>query len=209
MTNPEDPPRSESGGDEVVAVAQQDRQLDTVPVSTLSEKKRLEYYAAKQFLALYNMENHTTFRITVLRDAPDVECADLAGNPLYLEVATVFDRNTDAPVMLGRTAHRPARPREIQDAIQQANEVIASKTSMRYGCPNTVLVLRHAVPVFSGLDFRLQIQDFRIPESHGFLEIYLLAHREDGGVMHLGEDLVRLYPTFCPNFSFPNATEQP
>ncbi len=185
-----------------VSVLKPDRHTERVQTSTLPEGNRLEYFAVKQFLEIYNRENTTAFHISLLRDAPDVECTEPSGGVLYIEVATIFDRQTDAPKMLGR-AEGPGGAREIGEAIRQINNVMASKSTKKYGFPNCTLLLRHGVPIFSGDDFRLSIDDFIIPLSHDFREIYLLAYRQDGGVMHVGQDLIRLFPACPSSYGFP------
>ena len=160
-------------------------------VSTLPEGNRLEYYAAKQFLKLYGAVSGTRYEVDLLQDCPDVVCVP---PPFYIEVATVFDLPTDAPKLLGR-AEGIAGVQEIHAAITQINRILSEKATRRYGVDNCVLVIRHAVPIFSGDDFRRFIDEFLIPGNHEFSAIYLLAFLQRNGLLHLGDDLVRLFPT--------------
>lgn len=105
----------------------------------------------------------------------------------------MFDNPIDAPKLLGRS-DAVGGAREIHSAIQQVNDILENKASKRYGVANCVLVIRHAVPVFNGDDFRLYIDEFIVPESHEFSEIYLLAFLEKNGLLHIGKDLIRLFP---------------
>lgn len=50
------------------------------------EKKAIEHMAAKRFLEFYNREYKSSYSITRLGDAPDIQCVDRAGNPLNLEI---------------------------------------------------------------------------------------------------------------------------
>ncbi len=163
--------------------------IQDMDVSELPEGNRLEYFATKQFLKLYNESRPTPYAIDLLQDSPDVACVP---GPFYIEVATVFDRPTDAPKILGR-AEGIGGVREIHAAIGQVNTILRNKASKRYSVANCILVIRHGVPIFTGDDFRIYIDDFLIPETHVFTEIYLLAFREEHGVLHLGEDLICLF----------------
>jgi len=174
---------------ERVKVAKPTR-VEVVEVSTLPEGNRLEYYAAKQFLEIYNKEHQTQYEVDILQDCPDVVCEPA---PFYIEIATVFDRPTDAPKLLGRS-EGTGGVREIHAAINQVNCILRDKASKRYGVANCVLVIRHAVPIFNGDDFRLFIDEFIIPETHEFSEIYLLAFLERNGILQVGGDLIRLFP---------------
>jgi hypothetical protein len=164
--------------------------IEEVEVATLPEGNRLEYYAAKQFLEIYNEARQVRYEIDLLQDCPDIACVP---TPFFIEVATVFDRPKDAPKLLGR-AEGFGGVREIHAAIQQVNRILSDKASMRYGVINCILVVRHGVPVFSGDDFRLFADEFATPETHEFSEIYLLAFLERNGVLHIGRDLIRLFP---------------
>jgi hypothetical protein len=177
---------------DVVTVLRKDGTKEAVDVSILPEDKRLEYFAAKQFLEIYNRKNRTSFRIELLQDAPDVVCAQ-GNETLDIEVTTVFDYRTDAPKILGR-AEGLGRAREIGAAISEINRVINSKSTKNYGSENCILLLRHGVPIFTGVDFRQRIGNFIVPKTHSFKEIYLLAHRDENGTMHVGKDLIRLFP---------------
>ena len=179
---------------DVVTVLKQNGTKEAVEVSTLPEGNRLEYFAVKQFLEIYNRDNQTTFSINLLQDAPDVVCTAPGKEWLYIEVATIFDRPTDAPKILGR-AEGLSGAREIHHAINQINQIMISKAKKRYGVKNCILLLRHGVPVFSGDDFRLWREDFIIPSGHDFKEIFLLAYRQKNGMMYVGEDLICLFPT--------------
>lgn len=159
-------------------------------VSTLPEGCRLEYYAAKQFLKILNIGRHVPYEVDVLQDSPDVACTP---EPFFIEVATVFDTPTDAPKLFGR-AEGIGGVREIHAAILQVNKILKDKSSKRYGVDNCVLVIRHAVPVFTGNDFRRFRDEFVIPDNHAFSGIYLLAFLETDGMLRLGGDLVCLFP---------------
>jgi len=39
------------------------------------------------------------------------------------------------------------------------------------------------------------IDEFDIPQAHEFTEIYLLAFREKNGLLQVGSDLIRLFPS--------------
>src|SRR5207244_5925486 len=78
-------------------------------------------------------------------------------------------------------------------AINQVNRILADKATKRYGVPNCVLLIRHGVPIFSGDDFRRFADEFVIPARHEFRGIYLLAFREENGLLHVGQDLIRLF----------------
>lgn len=160
-------------------------------VSTLSEGNRLEYYAAKQFLEIYNKDSDVPYEIELLQDSPDVACKP---QPFFIEVATVFDKPTDPPKILGR-AEGPGGVREIHAAIEQINKILINKAAKRYGVDNCILVIRHGVPIFTGEDFRIHADEFVVPEFHEYKEIYLLAFREQGGLLHIGQDLIRLFPS--------------
>jgi len=54
-------------------------------------------------------------------------------------------------------------------------------------------LIRHGVPIFSGDDFRRFADEFVIPARHEFRGIYLLAFREENGLLHVGQDLIRLF----------------
>src|SRR5207244_4888542 len=164
-------------------------EVQEMEVSVLPEGSRLEYYAAKQFLEIYNRTSSVRYQIDLLQDSPDVACLP---DPFYIEVATIFDRPTDAPKILGR-AEWAAGVREIHAAINQVNRILADKATKRYGVPNCVLLIRHGVPIFSGDDFRRFADEFVIPARHEFRGIYLLAFREENGLLHVGQDLIRLF----------------
>lgn len=159
-------------------------------VSSLPEGTRLEYYAAEQFLEIYNNDRDTPYEIDLMQDSPDVACKP---QPFFIEVATIFDKPTDAPKVLGR-AEGPGGAREIHAAIQQINRILIDKAAKRYGVANCILVIRHGVPIFSGEDFRMYADEFVVPESHEFTDIYLLAFREKDGLLFIGQDLIRLFP---------------
>ncbi|BFU90868.1 MAG: hypothetical protein NTAFB01_20550 [Nitrospira sp.] len=125
--------------------------IKEIEVAALPEGTRLEYYAAKQFLDIYNRGSGTSFEIDFMQDSPDVACKP---NPFFIEIATVFDKPTDAPKLLGR-AEGLGGVREIHAAIQQINIILLDKAAKRYGVPNCILVIRHGVPIFSGEDFRM------------------------------------------------------
>jgi len=167
--------------------------IQEMEIASLPEGNRLEYYAAKQFLELYNENRSVRYAIDLLQDSPDVACVP---QPFYIEVATVFDKPTDAPKMLGR-AEGAGGVRELHEAINQINRILSDKASKRYGVANCVLVIRHGVPIFSGDDFRLHADEFVVPATHDFSEIYLLAFREENGLLHVGQDLIRLFPEEC------------
>lgn len=164
--------------------------IQAMEVSALPEGNRLEYYAAKQFLEIYNKGRAARYEIDLLQDSPDVVCVP---SHFYIEVATVFDQPTDAPKILGR-AEGAGGVREIHAAIEQVNRILGDKSSKRYGVPNCVLVIRHGVPIFTGQDFRLYADEFIIPNTHDFSGIYLLAYLEKNGELHVGKDLIRLFP---------------
>jgi hypothetical protein len=167
-----------------------DNGVQEVEVATLPEGNRLEYYAAKQFLEIYNRGQAVPYEIELLQDSPDVACKP---QPFFIEVATVFDKSTDAPKLLGR-AEGQGGVREIHAAIQQINRILVDKAAKRYG-GSCVLVIRHGVPIFSGEDFRIYADKFIVPASHEFKEIYLLAFRDQNGVLNIGQDLIRLFPS--------------
>ena len=160
-------------------------------LSVLPEGSRLEYFAAKQFLQIYNETSKKRYEVDVLQDCPDVACCP---SPFFIEVATIFDTPTDAPKILGR-AEGIGGVREIHAAIRQINSILENKASKRYGVSNCFLVIRHGVPIFSGKDFRMFIDEFDIPQAHEFTEIYLLAFREKNGLLQVGSDLIRLFPS--------------
>lgn len=162
-----------------------------IEVPSLPEGTRLEYYAVKQFLEIYNNGRDSPYEIDLMQDSPDVACKP---QPFFIEVATIFDKPTDAPKLLGR-AEGLGGVREIHAAIQQINRILIDKAAKRYGVANCILVIRHGVPIFTGEDFRMYADEFVVPVTHEFKEIYLLAFREQEGVLHLGEDLVRLFPS--------------
>lgn len=158
-------------------------------VAALPEGTRLEYYAAKQFLEIYNRDRGVPYEIDLMQDSPDVACKP---QPFFIEIATVFDKPTDAPKLLGR-AEGPGGVHEIHTAIQQINNILIAKAAKRYGVTNCILVIRHDVPIFSGEDFRMYVDEFVIPTAHGFKEIYLLTFREQNGELYIGQDLIRLF----------------
>ncbi|MEK6533664.1 MAG: hypothetical protein AABZ52_07205 [Nitrospirota bacterium] len=164
--------------------------IQEMEVSALPEGNRLEYYAAKQFLDIYNRGRTVRCEIDLLQDSPDI--AGLPA-PFYIEIATVFDRRTDAPKILGR-ADGAGGVREIHAAIEQVNKILVDKATKRYGVANCILVIRHGVPIFSGDDFRRFAEEFVIPATHEFSGIYLLAFHEENGLLHVGQDLIRLFP---------------
>ena len=136
--------------------------IQEMEISALPEGNRLEYYAAKQFLEVYNEGRTVPYKIDLLQDSPDVACVP---TPFYIEVATIFDKPTDAPKILGR-AEGAGGVREIHAAIEQVNRILRDKASKRYGVTNCVLVIRHGVPIFTGEDFRLYADEFLIPDAH-------------------------------------------
>jgi hypothetical protein len=168
--------------------------IQEMEVSRLLEGTRLEYYAAKQFLEIYNRHRSVPYEIDLMQDSPDVACKP---QPFFIEIATIFDEPTDAPKVLGR-AEGAGGVREIHAAIQQINKILIDKATKRYGVTTCVLVIRHGVQIFSGDDFRLYVDEFVIPTVHEFEEIYLLAFREQNGVLHIGQGLIRLFPTQGP-----------
>jgi hypothetical protein len=167
-----------------------DNGVQEVEVAALPEGNRLEYYAAKQFLEIYTKGRAVPYEIELLQDSPDVACKP---QPFFIEVATVFDKSTDAPKLLGR-AKGQGGVREIHAAIQQRNRILIDKAAKRYG-GSCVLVIRHGVSIFSGEDFRIYADDFIVQAAHAFKEIYLLAFREQNGALHIGRDLIRLFPS--------------
>jgi hypothetical protein len=164
--------------------------IQEMEVADLPEGTRLEYYAAKQFLEIYNRDRGVPYEIDLMQDSPDVACKP---QPFFIEIATVFDKPTDAPKLLGR-AEGPGGVREIHAAIQQINRILIDKAAKRYGVASCILVIRHGVPIFSGEDFQMYADEFVVPAAHDFKEIYLLAFREQNGVLHIGQDLNRLFP---------------
>lgn len=164
--------------------------IKEIAVSALPEGNRLEYYAAKQFLEIYNQGHATQYEIDLLQDSPDVACVP---KHFYIEVATVFDQPTDAPKIMGR-AEGTGGVREIHAAIKQINKILHDKSLKRYGVANCVLVIRHGVPIFSGQDFRLFADEFIIPYPHDFSEIFLLTYLEKNGKLLLGKDMICLFP---------------
>jgi hypothetical protein len=165
---------------------------DECPLLLVEEPEAHLHPQLTMLLADYlaNMERQPQYEIDLLQDCPDVACAPA---PFYIEVATVFDRPTDAPKLLGRS-EGAGGVREIHAAIEQVNGILRDKASKRYGVANCVLVIRHGVPIFNGDDFSLFIDEFVIPATHEFNEIYLLAFLERNGLLQLGGDLIRLFP---------------
>lgn len=163
--------------------------IQEMEVAALPEGTRLEYYAAKQFLEIYNRGREISYEIALMQDSPDVACKP---KPFFIEIATIFDKPTDAPKLLGR-AEGTGGVREIHAAIEQINKILIDKAAKRYGVDNCILVIRHCVPIFSGEDFRVHADEFVVPESHEYKEIYLLAFREQGGLLYIGQDLIRLF----------------
>ena len=92
-------------------------------------------------------------------------------------------------------AEGPGGVREIHTAIQQINKILIDKAAKRYGVTNCILVIRHGVPIFTGDDFSMYADEFVLPTAHEFKEIHLLAFREQNGVLHIGQDLIRLFPS--------------
>lgn len=165
--------------------------IELADVSSLPEGNRPEYYAAKQFLEIFNRDRQVPYEIDLLQDCPDVACTPA---PFYIEVATVFDTPTDASKLLGR-GEGVGDLREIHAAIRQVKGILRDKASKRYGVVNCILVIRHGVPIFTGRDFRRFVDKFIIPKTHGFDEIYLLTFLETNGLLTVGGDLLRLFPT--------------
>ena len=159
-------------------------------ITALPEGTTLEYYAAKQFLEIYNRDQGHSYEIDRMQDSPDIACKP---QPFFIEIATVFDKPTDAPKLLGR-AEGPGGVREIHAAIQQINRILIDKAAKRYGGTNCILVIRHLVPIFTGEDFRMYADEFVIPTTHQFKEIYLLAFKEQDGDLRPGQDLICLFP---------------
>ena len=164
--------------------------IQEMEITALPEGTTLAYYAAKQFLEIYNKDQGHSYEIDLMQDSADVACKP---QPFFIEIATVFDKPTDAPKLFGR-AGGPGGVREIHDAIQQINRILIDKAAKRYGVTNCILVIRHGVPIFTGDDFRMYADEFVVPATHEFREIYLLAFREQDGVLHLGKDLICLFP---------------
>ena len=79
--------------------------IEEMEVAALPEGTRLEYYAAKQFLEIYNRDRGVPYVIDLMRDSPDVACKP---QPFFIEIATVFDKPTDAPKLLWSSG-RPRR----------------------------------------------------------------------------------------------------
>jgi hypothetical protein len=91
--------------------------IKEIEVVSLPEGTRLKYYAAKQFLELYNQGREISYGIDLMQDSPDVVCKPKS---FFIEIATVFDKPTDAPKLLGR-AEGQGGVREIQ-AKQRGRE---------------------------------------------------------------------------------------
>ncbi len=109
--------------------------IELADVSSLPEGNRLEYYAAKQFLEIFNRDRQVPYEIDLLQDCPDVACTPA---PFYIEVATFFDTPTDAPKLF-RRGEGDGGVREIHAAIQQVNGILRDRASKRYGVVNCIL----------------------------------------------------------------------
>lgn len=60
--------------------------IQEMEVASLPEGNRLEYYAAMQFLEIYNADQTVRYEIDLLQDSLDVACVP---QPFDIEVATV------------------------------------------------------------------------------------------------------------------------
>lgn len=48
--------------------------IQEMEIAALPEGTRLEYYAAKQFLEIYNNDREISYEIALMQDSPDVAC---------------------------------------------------------------------------------------------------------------------------------------
>lgn len=72
----------------------------------LTEKEAIERATADSFLPLYNSLHGETYRVVEHADAPDIRCANDAGDPLGLEITLTEDCPEDIKALLGRSEHR-------------------------------------------------------------------------------------------------------
>lgn len=132
----------------------------------MNEKKAIERCTAEAFVELYNRRMGTAFWIYEHSDAPDIQCRDLAGSILNLEITLTEDRPKDIQALLGRSDHKSlevleghladvrvgkANPLDGVSCLQgnvckMVVETISSKLHMDYG-PNVALVIRDTSPL--------------------------------------------------------------
>ena len=92
---------AETGGDEAM--------LKCIGKATDNETQAIERGTAEGFLEHYNAKYNTTFSIVKIAgngESPDVECRDLAGKQLYIEVTMTEDNVGDIQAALGRSEHK-------------------------------------------------------------------------------------------------------
>ena len=71
--------------------------VQEMEITALPEGTTLEYYAAKQFLEIYNRDQGHSYEIDLMQDSPDVACKPQL---FFIKIATVFDKPTNAPIRL-------------------------------------------------------------------------------------------------------------
>jgi len=131
----------------------------------LSEKQKIELHTADKFLAIYNKQKGSSYKITAIEDSPDIACQWEEKNlKLYLEITLTEDRKLDIASGLGRKQTRSLdlvcnrRGYSIENPIYQIIERIKEKTSKRYG-ENVALIVRHVSGV--DWDFEQELESIR------------------------------------------------
>ena len=165
-----------------------------------TETQAIERATAEGFLALYNAKEGTDYRVVKVAgpgESPDVQCADSAGNDLWLEVTITEDNPRDAQALLGRSNHKSlAALRDLLHKVRMGaakmpinrlngnvttilTQRLRRKFEKRYG-PNVALVVREtSVPWDWELVLPTVHEAFRgtfMPFDRG---VWLLSHAKD------------------------------
>ena len=135
----------------------------------MDEKRAIERATAEAFLALYNREYGTAFRIIQHGDAPDIVASGDNGCRIQLEIVLTEDRAGDIQAALGRSNARsvdalPKLGSSLTDNVADSLiERLQGKMMKRYGT-NTALVICDTSGV--GWDWDLVSDELKIKLTH-------------------------------------------
>ena len=151
----------------------------------MSEKTELEKYAVIEFCKAYKEQHGKT--ITYVGQCapplPDTRC-NLDGKTIFIEVAHLYGKTSDAKKLLGREGGSSPRAAEEKQArltplhIRIGGEltgILQQKFEKTYAADSVWLVVRNANPLWNCSDFKSYLYGFKIPPENPFKRIWLLC----------------------------------
>ena len=162
----------------------------------MSEKTELEKHAVLEFCKAYKEQygETVTYVGQCAPPLPDTRC-NLNGKTIFIEVAHLYGKTSDAKKLLGRKGRASPRPDEEKQArftplhIRIGNElagILQQKFKKTYADDSVWLVVRNANPLWDSTDFKSYLSGFKVPPDSPFKKIWLLCGpAAESGVLEL------------------------